>query len=208
MHAGENIVSYELYWNDTYAKEKNHRRIPISESYTLTNLYPNTLYYIWLAARSQRGEGATTPPIHVRTKQYVPGAPPQNVTGEAVGPTSIRVSWQPPPAESSNGRIIYYKLHCVESGRSDSEASVTKLNTTSITLDELKRWTEYRIWVLAGTSVGDGPPSYPIVVRTLEDGTIIKKKNTINKTKIYKKKKTLTLVLNIINIEHKNVLLP
>ncbi|XP_073974776.1 tyrosine-protein phosphatase Lar isoform X4 [Rhodnius prolixus] len=169
MHAGENIVSYELYWNDTYAKEKNHRRIPISESYTLTNLYPNTLYYIWLAARSQRGEGATTPPIHVRTKQYVPGAPPQNVTGEAVGPTSIRVSWQPPPAESSNGRIVYYKLHCVESGRSDSEASVTKLNTTSITLDELKRWTEYRIWVLAGTSVGDGPPSYPIVVRTLED---------------------------------------
>lgn len=112
-------------------------------------------------------------------KKPVPGAPPQNVTGEAVGPTSIRVSWQPPPAESSNGRIVYYKLHCVESGRSDSEASVTKLNTTSITLDELKRWTEYRIWVLAGTSVGDGPPSYPIVVRTLEDGTNMKKLYTI-----------------------------
>lgn len=40
------------------------------ESYTLNGLYPNTLYYIWLAARSQRGEGATTPPIAVRTKQY------------------------------------------------------------------------------------------------------------------------------------------
>ncbi|XP_024084878.1 tyrosine-protein phosphatase Lar isoform X3 [Cimex lectularius] len=168
-HAGENIVSYELYWNDTYAKEKNHRRIPISESYTLTNLYPNTLYYIWLAARSQRGEGATTPPIHVRTKQYVPGAPPQNVSGEAVGPTSIRVSWKPPPADRSNGRIIYYKLQFVESGRSDSEGTITKLNQTSILLDELKRWTEYRIWVLAGTSVGDGPPSYPITVRTHED---------------------------------------
>lgn len=33
-------------------------------------LYPDTLYYIWLAARSQRGEGATTAPIPVRTKQY------------------------------------------------------------------------------------------------------------------------------------------
>ncbi|CAB0009551.1 unnamed protein product [Nesidiocoris tenuis] len=168
-HAGENIVSYELYWNDTYAKEKNHRRIPITETYTLTNLYPNTLYYIWLAARSQRGEGATTPPIHVRTKQYVPGAPPQNVTGEAVSPTSVRVSWEPPPAERSNGRIVYYKLQVVEAGRSDSEAMMIRLNDTSITLDELKRWTEYRIWVLAGTSVGDGPPSYPIVVRTHED---------------------------------------
>lgn len=69
-HSGENIVSYELYWNDTYAREEHHRRIPVSESYTLTGLYPNTLYYVWLAARSQRGEGATTPPIPVVTKQY------------------------------------------------------------------------------------------------------------------------------------------
>lgn len=70
MHSGESIVNYELYWNDTYADEKHHRRIPVSESYTLSGLYPNTLYYVWLAARSQRGEGATTPPIPVRTKQY------------------------------------------------------------------------------------------------------------------------------------------
>lgn len=46
------------------------RRIPNLESYTLGGLYPDTIYYIWLAARSQRGEGATTPPIPVRTKQY------------------------------------------------------------------------------------------------------------------------------------------
>ncbi|XP_065160082.1 tyrosine-protein phosphatase Lar isoform X3 [Atheta coriaria] len=167
-HSGENIVNYELYWNDTYAKEKHHRRIGLTESYQLMGLYPNTLYYVWLAARSQRGEGATTPPIHVRTKQYVPGAPPQNVTGEAVSPTSIQVNWEP-PRERSSGKIIYYKLHFVEADRSDSEASVNKLNATSFVLDELKRWTQYRIWVLAGTSVGDGPASFPITVRTHED---------------------------------------
>ncbi|XP_057663136.1 tyrosine-protein phosphatase Lar isoform X3 [Diorhabda carinulata] len=168
-HSGENIVSYELYWNDTYAKEKHHRRIPISETYTLTGLYPNTLYYVWLAARSQRGEGATTPPIPVRTKQYVPGAPPTNVIGEAVSPTAIKVTWDPPPANRTNGNIIYYKLQFVESDRSDSEANVIKFNGTTFVLDELKRWTTYRIWVLAGTSVGDGPSSYPITVRTHED---------------------------------------
>jgi receptor-type tyrosine-protein phosphatase F len=168
-HSGENIVNYELYWNDTYAKEKHHRRIPISESYTLTGLYPNTLYYVWLAARSQRGEGATTPPIPVRTKQYVPGAPPSNVTGEAVSPTAIRVIWDPPPANRSNGNIVYYKLQYVEADRSDSEASEVRLNATRFVLDELKRWTTYRIWVLAGTSVGDGPSSFPITVRTHED---------------------------------------
>ncbi|XP_047026759.1 tyrosine-protein phosphatase Lar isoform X2 [Helicoverpa zea] len=169
-HAGDNIVSYELYWNDTYAKEHHRKRIPITETYTLNGLYPNTLYYIWLAARSQRGEGATTPPIAVRTKQYVPGAPPMNVTAVAVSPTAVRVSWQPPPAERANGRIAYYKLLCVESGRGDSEATVVKLsNQTTFVLDELRRWTEYRIWVLAGTSVGDGPASYPVTVRTHED---------------------------------------
>lgn len=46
------------------------RRISNSEAYTLDGLYPDTIYYIWLAARSQRGEGATTPQIPVRTKQY------------------------------------------------------------------------------------------------------------------------------------------
>ncbi|XP_063915397.1 tyrosine-protein phosphatase Lar isoform X6 [Zophobas morio] len=168
-HSGENIVNYELYWNDTYAKEKHHRRISVTETYTLTGLYPNTLYYVWLAARSQRGEGATTPPIPVRTKQYVPGAPPSNVTGEAVSPTAIRVDWDPPPANRSNGNIIYYKLQYVESDRSDSEATEVRLNATSFVLDELKRWTTYRIWVLAGTSVGDGPSSFPITVRTHED---------------------------------------
>jgi hypothetical protein len=48
----------------------HHRKIPVTENYTLTNLYPNTLYYVWLAARGQRGEGTTTIPLPVRTKQY------------------------------------------------------------------------------------------------------------------------------------------
>lgn len=51
-------------------QEKHHRRIGVTENYTLAGLYPNTLYYVWLAARSQRGEGATTIPYEVRTKQY------------------------------------------------------------------------------------------------------------------------------------------
>lgn len=33
----------------------SNRRIANTESYTLGGLYPDTLYYIWLAARSQKG---------------------------------------------------------------------------------------------------------------------------------------------------------
>ncbi|XP_050531444.1 tyrosine-protein phosphatase Lar isoform X2 [Daktulosphaira vitifoliae] len=169
-HNAEQMSGYELHWNDTYAKETHSQHVPVTESYTLNGLYPNTLYYVWLAAKSLRGEGAPTPPLQVRTKQYVPGAPPQNITAEAISPTSILVQWQPPPSDRSNGHIVYYKVMATENGMSDSDANQYRVeNVTSYTLDDLKRWTEYRIWVLAGTSVGDGPSSYPITVRTRED---------------------------------------
>lgn len=61
----------------------------------------------------------------------------------------------------------------MEADRSDSEAATITLNGTSFVLDELKRWMKYRIWVMAGTSVGDGPASYPITIQTLEDGTCL-----------------------------------
>ena len=73
-HSGENIISYELYWNDTYTPSKfpNHKTIedPGTTEYVLENLYPNTLYHVWVAAKSRRGEGAATPKLAVRTEQY------------------------------------------------------------------------------------------------------------------------------------------
>ena len=57
-------------------QHENHRSLPVSNEYTLDGLYPNTLYHIWLAAKSRRGEGAATPPIATRTEQY--GKPTKN----------------------------------------------------------------------------------------------------------------------------------
>lgn len=86
----------------------------------------------------------------------VPGAPPQNISSVPEGSGALRVHWQPPPAEHQNGRILYYRIQVVENARPDSEAVVITLNSTAkdFLVDELKKWTEYRIWVLAGTSVG------------------------------------------------------
>ena len=46
------------------------RTIPEGEGYVLEDLRPNTVYNLWLAAKSQRGEGASTAPISVRTDQH------------------------------------------------------------------------------------------------------------------------------------------
>ena len=49
----------------------NHKTLdpPITQ-YTLESLYPNSLYHVWVAAKSKRGEGATTPSLSARTEQY------------------------------------------------------------------------------------------------------------------------------------------
>ncbi len=69
---------------------------------------------------------------------------------------------------------MYYKIYFVENTDPEAlqkEVTISNPNTREYTIDQLKKWTEYKIWVLAGTSVGDGPNTDPIIIRTDEDGT-------------------------------------
>ena len=103
----------------------------------------------------------------------VPGAPPTGVTAYPESSSSLRIVWEPPPENKQNGVIAYYKIFYVSKARSDSEATVIKIDNPTareFVIDELLKWTNYRIWMLAGTSVGDGPKSSPIDVKTDEDG--------------------------------------
>ena len=106
-----------------------------------------------------------------------PGAPPDFVKAFAESSTAIRVVWKPPPVGKRNGEIAYYKIFYVPSSvpstREEEEATLVRIedsDASEFVIDELKKWTEYRVWMLAGTLVGDGPPSYPVLVRTGEDG--------------------------------------
>lgn len=69
--AGDNIQSYELYYNDSYSRRSIHVTIsPPVNSYLLTDLTPNTVYHLRVSARSQRGEGAPTTILQLRTLEY------------------------------------------------------------------------------------------------------------------------------------------
>ncbi|XP_071033354.1 tyrosine-protein phosphatase Lar isoform X4 [Parasteatoda tepidariorum] len=170
-HTGENIIGYELYWNDTFSQHEYHREIE-SESYTLGELYPDTEYFIWVAAKSKRGEGAATPPVKVRTEQYAPTAPPQEVTGVTLNSRSLRISWEPPPESQQNGHLAFYKVLYLESNKPPDPATAAirqvDAKQTFVVLDNLTTWTEYRVWVLAATAAGEGPLSEAIVLKTDE----------------------------------------
>lgn len=105
-----------------------------------------------------------------------PGGPPSDIRAVAENSESIRVEWQPPPLEQQNGDITYYKLMIVNHSRPNADADVITISDPTqreYLIPNLRKWTEYRVWMQAGTVVGDGVMSEPELVRTDEDGTYV-----------------------------------
>ena len=112
----------------------------------------------------------------------VPGAPPQDIQIVALNSRTVKVDWFPPPSEKHHGQVIYYRIlykpidELNTSFDSVTLEKVYPLNNASqnmpysTTIDNLEKWTQYRVQLLAGTKIGDGPLSEPIIVRTDEDG--------------------------------------
>ena len=86
--------------------------------------------------------------------------------------TSVRASWQLPPADSRNGIIAGFKLFYKKKGIAATRDSLNITNGTVETkeITGLDKYTEYEFRVLAFTSAGDGPKSSVVVKRTKEDG--------------------------------------
>uniref|UniRef100_A0A8C1N4W6 protein-tyrosine-phosphatase n=1 Tax=Cyprinus carpio TaxID=7962 RepID=A0A8C1N4W6_CYPCA len=141
-------------------------------TYLLKDLKPFTTYTFQLAARSKHGIGAYTNEISAETPQTQPSAPPQEVKCTSPNSTSILVSWKPPPVELQNGIMTKYTVQYAA-----TEGDDTSLNQVSdippekfhYLLENLEKWTEYRVTVSAHTEAGEGPESLPQLIRTEED---------------------------------------
>ncbi|XP_052090699.1 tyrosine-protein phosphatase Lar-like isoform X2 [Mytilus californianus] len=168
------IKSYILYYNDSTARQAAHVVIqPPTNNYLLEELIPDTIYHIQVSATSMTGEGPKSTIIQRKTPQFVPSAAPQAVTGQPVSKNSIKVTWKPPPVEKHNGEIEGYRIYFRknDSDLTDEDATAVKVGKDArmLMLGELNIWTDYKIWVLSFTTVGDGPPSPHVIVRTQED---------------------------------------
>ncbi|XP_043856422.1 receptor-type tyrosine-protein phosphatase F isoform X13 [Dromiciops gliroides] len=168
----ERITKYELvYWEGEDGAQQKVTFDPTS-SYVLEDLKPDTLYHFQLAARSDLGVGVFTPPIETRTEQSTPSAPPQDVRCVSTSSTTVWVSWVPPPAASRNGVITQYSIAYQAVDGEDTARHVVDgigPDSSSQEIQDLEKWTEYRVWVRAHTDVGPGPESPPVLVRTDED---------------------------------------
>ena len=102
----------------------------------------------------------------------VPSQAPSNLSATAKTSTSIEASWQLPPEDFRNGKITGFKLFHKKksSSESSSELTINSGSTLTKVFIGLDKYAEYEFRILAFTSVGDGPNSTVMSVRTKEDG--------------------------------------
>ncbi|XP_031441327.1 receptor-type tyrosine-protein phosphatase delta isoform X1 [Clupea harengus] len=166
------ITGYELLYRKKDDKEEKRVSFEPTSTYLLKDLKPFSTYTFQLAARSKHGVGAYTNEISAETPQTQPSAPPQEVKCSSQGSTNILVSWQPPPTELQNGIITKYAVqYSATEGEDTATRQISDIppETTQYLLENLEKWTEYRVTVTAHTDVGPGPESLPQLIRTEED---------------------------------------
>ena len=108
-----------------------------------------------------------------------PTGPPVNITVVAVNSSSVSVGWIKPDKGVLHGKLVRYevehrRVHCNESDpvsvTDGSWQSVNVTNTSSHTeIGSLAFWSCYEVRMRAVT-VGNGPYSDVLKVRTKEDG--------------------------------------
>ncbi len=143
-------------------------------------------YEIAVAAYNGKGVGVYSPIERVRTQEGKPTQPPRDVSATAVSSTQIRMSWMPPDPQHINGINQGYKIEGFRQDEQEPELRIempsdmsNMLGLQTYDIEDLKKFTDYRLTVLCFTSKGDGPPSEPVLVKTQEDGEFILSKMRI-----------------------------
>ncbi|XP_078605593.1 usherin-like isoform X2 [Branchiostoma floridae x Branchiostoma japonicum] len=163
---GGTLLGYKIYYQLVGEDSPSTADVePTEISYLLTELQPYSEYLIWLVGYTEAGEGDSTEQVTVQTPQGVPTAP-RDVVAVATGPTSATVNWQPPL--SNNGQLLGYKVYY--RNILDEKVTVAELSASELshTNDDIEPMTEYLISVLAFTSIGEGPHSQEVTLRTEE----------------------------------------
>jgi len=66
--------------------------------------------------------------------------------------------------------LLLLRLHCLGYTCSETDPEVVKSTNQYVTIENLRKYTNYTVWVLAYTKVGDGMKTKPFYCRTHEDG--------------------------------------
>uniref|UniRef100_A0A2K5XBZ5 protein-tyrosine-phosphatase n=1 Tax=Mandrillus leucophaeus TaxID=9568 RepID=A0A2K5XBZ5_MANLE len=138
--------------------------------YSIGGLSPNSEYEIWVSAVNSIGQGPPSESVVTRTGEQAPASAPRNVQARMLSATTMIVQWEEPvePNGLIRGYRVYYTMepeHPVGNWQKHNVDDSLLTTVGSLLEDET-----YTVRVLAFTSVGDGPLSDPIQVKTQQGG--------------------------------------
>ncbi|XP_012878110.1 PREDICTED: receptor-type tyrosine-protein phosphatase S [Dipodomys ordii] len=134
--------------------------------YSIGGLSPNSEYEIWVSAVNSIGQGPPSESVVTRTGEQAPASAPRNVQARMLSASTMIVQWEEPvePNGLIRGYRVYYTMepeHPVGNWQKHNVDDSLLTTVGSLLEDET-----YTVRVLAFTSVGDGPLSEPIQVKT------------------------------------------
>ncbi|XP_021100762.1 receptor-type tyrosine-protein phosphatase S isoform X20 [Heterocephalus glaber] len=134
--------------------------------YSIGGLSPNSEYEIWVSAVNSIGQGPPSESVVTRTGEQAPASAPRNVQARMLSASTMIVQWEEPvePNGLIRGYRVYYTMepeHPVGNWQKHNVDDSLLTTVGSLLEDET-----YTVRVLAFTSVGDGPLSDPIQVKT------------------------------------------
>ncbi|XP_030289795.1 receptor-type tyrosine-protein phosphatase F-like isoform X5 [Sparus aurata] len=134
--------------------------------YSIGGLSPFSEYDFRVMAMNSVGRGPPSGIVDTRTSEQAPSSPPLHVQARMLSSSTMLVQWEPP--EEPNGQIQGYRVYY--SPEHDAPLSTwQKHNTDNSQLTIISGLTTnitYSLRVLGFTSVGDGPSSEVLQVKT------------------------------------------
>lgn len=148
--------------------------------YSIGGLSPFSEYEFRVIAINNVGRGPPSSIVDTRTSEQAPSSPPLHVQAHMLGPSTMLVQWEPP--EEPNGQIQGYRVYY--SSEHDAPLSAWQKQNTDdsqfTTISGLTTDITYSLRVLGFTSVGDGPPSNVLQIKTQQGGENLSFYNTLH----------------------------
>lgn len=165
-----------LYWKETKSRENSklfeHSISSSQNEFLLKDLIPGTTYEVAVVAVNDVGRSVPSPYLKIKTGEEEPSSPPFDVYAEPKGPSTIRITWKPPPQEAWNGQPEGFYVGYRPSSGSEKAFTFRTVAFTSpdVTyeyfLPGLMPQTDYTITVKAFNLAGLGPESQIVSART------------------------------------------
>lgn len=165
-------VSYYMIQYRSKASDSSYQEVDgvATTRYSIGGLSPYSEYEFRVMAVNNIGRGPPSDAVETRTSEQAPSSPPLHVQARMLSSSTMLVQWEPP--EEPNGQIRGYRIYYT----TDPEVQLSawlKHNTDDSRLTTISGLTTnvtYSLRVLGFTSVGDGPPSDVLQVKTQQGG--------------------------------------